>query len=93
MFCVKRRRARVGRKESRASGGVLLPSLSGSRKVGEGLLIERLQKEAVTSSAYVYVDPEGTAVGVENVFTKLEAARKYYETVGLGADYIERFIR
>jgi hypothetical protein len=25
--------------------------------------------------------------------TKLEAARKHYETAGLGADYIERFIR
>jgi hypothetical protein len=93
VFCVKRRRARVGRKESRAPGGVLLPSLFGSCKVGESLLIERLQEEAVTSSAYIYVDPEGTAVGVENVFTKLEAARKHYETAGLGADYIERFIR
>ena len=93
MFCVKRRRARVGGKESRAPCGVLLPLLFGSCKVGEGLLIERLQEEAVTSSAYIYVDPEATAVGVENVFTKLEAARKHYETAGLGADYIERFIR
>lgn len=55
--------------------------------------MERLQEEAATSSAYIYVDPEGKAVGVENVFTKLEAARKHYETAGLGADYIDRFIR
>jgi 2,4'-dihydroxyacetophenone dioxygenase len=41
----------------------------------------------------IYVDPDGNAVGVEDVFTKLEAARKHYETVGLGTDYVDRFIR
>jgi 2,4'-dihydroxyacetophenone dioxygenase len=45
------------------------------------------------TGAYIYVDPDGNAVGVEDVFTKLEAARKHYEAVGLGADYVERFIR
>ena len=45
------------------------------------------------TGAYIYVDPGGNPVGVEDVFTKLEAARKHYETVGLGADYVERYIR
>ena len=34
----------------------------------------------------IYVDPEGNAVGVEDVFTKLEAARKHHEAVRLGTD-------
>lgn len=45
------------------------------------------------TGAYIYVDPDGNAVGVEDVFTKLEAARKHYEAVGLGADYADRFVR
>lgn len=45
------------------------------------------------SGAYIYVDPEGTPVGVEDVFSKIDAARKHYEAVGLGADYVKHFIR
>ena len=45
------------------------------------------------TGAYIYVDPDGNTVGIEDVFTKLEAARKHYEEAGLGADYVERFIR
>ncbi|HET7479254.1 MAG TPA: 2,4'-dihydroxyacetophenone dioxygenase family protein [Rubrobacteraceae bacterium] len=45
------------------------------------------------TGAYVYVDPDGNVVGIEDVFTKLEAAREHYEEVGLGAGYVERFIR
>ena len=45
------------------------------------------------SGAYVYVDPDGDAVGVEDVFTKLTAARDHYEAVGLGADYADLFVR
>ena len=45
------------------------------------------------TGAYVYVDPDGNAVGVEDVFTKLEAARKHYAAVGLGAEYADRFVR
>jgi 2,4'-dihydroxyacetophenone dioxygenase len=41
----------------------------------------------------IYVEPDGNTVGVEDVFTKLEAARKHYEAVGLGTDYVDRFIR
>lgn len=42
---------------------------------------------------YTYVDPQGVAVGYEDVFTKLEAARKHYKELGLPDDYIEQFIR
>ncbi len=40
-----------------------------------------------------YVDPWGKAEGFEDVFTKIELCRKHYEAVGLGADYVEQFIR
>jgi hypothetical protein len=39
------------------------------------------------------VDPQGVAVGYEDVFTKIEAARSYYEKIGLGADYVRHFVR
>jgi 2,4'-dihydroxyacetophenone dioxygenase len=45
------------------------------------------------SGAYVYVDPDGATVGVEDVFTKIEKARAHYDRVGLGASYVEQFVR
>ena len=45
------------------------------------------------TGAYTYLDEEGRPVGYEDVFTKLEAAVKHYEAVGLGTDYVRRFIR
>jgi 2,4'-dihydroxyacetophenone dioxygenase len=45
------------------------------------------------TGAYIYVDPDGIPVGVEDVFSKLEAAREHYESVGLGADFANQFIR
>jgi quercetin dioxygenase-like cupin family protein len=45
------------------------------------------------TGAYVYVDPQGTALGVEDVFSKLMAARKHYEDVGLGAGFVDQFVR
>ncbi|MEO1610929.1 MAG: 2,4'-dihydroxyacetophenone dioxygenase family protein [Pseudomonadota bacterium] len=41
----------------------------------------------------IYVDPYEQVQGYEDVFTKIEMCRKHYEEVGLGADYVERFIR
>jgi quercetin dioxygenase-like cupin family protein len=40
-----------------------------------------------------YVDPWGKAVGYEDVFTKIDMCRKHYADAGLGADYVEQFIR
>ena len=45
------------------------------------------------TGTYVYVDPDGNAVGYEDVFTKLEAARRHYADVGLGAEYVDQFVR
>lgn len=45
------------------------------------------------TGTYVYVDPDGNATGIEDVFTKLEAARRHYQEVGLGADYADQFVR
>jgi 2,4'-dihydroxyacetophenone dioxygenase len=45
------------------------------------------------SGAYIYVDPDGVAIGIEDVFSKLERARAHYEAVGLGAGYADRFVR
>jgi 2,4'-dihydroxyacetophenone dioxygenase len=45
------------------------------------------------TGAYIYVDPDGNPTGVEDVFSKLELARKHYEAVGLGADFADQFIR
>jgi 2,4'-dihydroxyacetophenone dioxygenase len=45
------------------------------------------------TGGYVYVDPEGVPVGIEDVFTKIANAREHYERVGLGADSVDRLIR
>ena len=41
----------------------------------------------------LYVDPDGNALGYEDVFTKIEMSRKHYAAAGLGAAYVDRFIR
>jgi hypothetical protein len=41
----------------------------------------------------LHVDPDGNALGYEEVFTKIAMCRKHYQECGLGADYVERFIR
>jgi quercetin dioxygenase-like cupin family protein len=40
-----------------------------------------------------YCDPWGKHLGYEDVFTKIEMCRKHFEEVGLGADYVDQFIR
>jgi len=40
-----------------------------------------------------YVDPWGNHIGFEDVFTKIDMCRKHYESVGLGANYVDQFIR
>ena len=41
----------------------------------------------------IYVDPMGETLGYEDVFTKIDMCRRHYESVGLGADYVQRYIR
>jgi hypothetical protein len=45
------------------------------------------------TGAYIYVDPDGVPVGIEDVFSKIVNARRHYEAVGLGASYVDRFVR
>jgi 2,4'-dihydroxyacetophenone dioxygenase len=45
------------------------------------------------TGAYIYVDPDGRPIGVEDVFSKIANARAHYEQVGLGADFVDQFIR
>ena len=40
-----------------------------------------------------YVDPYGEILGYEDVFTKIDLCRTHYEQVGLGAGYVDQFIR
>ena len=41
----------------------------------------------------LYVDPDGAVLGFEDVFTKIDLCRAHYEKVGLGAGYVDQFIR
>ena len=47
------------------------------------------------TGALLYCDPDdpATVLGFDDVFTKLEKARAHYKHVGLGADYVDQFIR
>lgn len=61
------------------------------------LVVDGTSQEMMTlfhiSGSMIYVDPDGTAVGFDDVFTKIEMCRCHYHSVGLGADYIDRFMR
>jgi quercetin dioxygenase-like cupin family protein len=43
--------------------------------------------------AMVYVDEQGQHTGYEDVFTKLEMCRRHYAANGLGAAYVDQFVR
>ena len=43
--------------------------------------------------AMVYVDEDGRHTGYEDVFTKIEMCRKHYEACGLGAAFVDQFVR
>jgi len=45
------------------------------------------------SGAMIYLDADGGTIGYEDVFTKLEMCRRHYAAVGLGADYVDAFVR
>lgn len=45
------------------------------------------------TGGYTYVDPFGVAQGYEDVFTKIEAVRRHYATIGLPVAELERIIR
>lgn len=45
------------------------------------------------TGAYIYVDVDGNPLGVEDVFSKLQLAKEHYEAVGLGAEFVDQFVR
>ena len=45
------------------------------------------------SGALLYCDEDGNTVGSTDVFDRVKAARDHYEEVGLGTDFVKRFIR
>jgi len=45
------------------------------------------------TGGYVYVDPEGAALGYEDVFTRLDKARAHFDLIGMGADFADQFVR
>lgn len=61
------------------------------------LVVDEGVEEMITffqvNGCMYYVDPWGNNNGYEDVFTKIDMCRKHYEEVGLGADYVDQFIR
>lgn len=45
------------------------------------------------NGAMIYVDPDGNAVGYDDVFTRIAKCRHHYRQCGLGEKYIDTFIR
>ena len=45
------------------------------------------------SGALIYTDEAGHPVGYDDVHTKIAMCRRHYEQVGLGAEFVEQFIR
>ncbi len=61
------------------------------------LVVDEDQDEMMTlfqvSGAMIYMDTEGRTTGFDDVFTKIKRCRKHFESVGLGGDFVEQFIR
>lgn len=45
------------------------------------------------SGAMLYVDDTGNITGRDDVFTKIDMCRAHYETIGLGGEFLDQFIR
>jgi 2,4'-dihydroxyacetophenone dioxygenase len=45
------------------------------------------------TGAMIYVDAAGAVTAYEDVFSKIAMCRKHYIECGLGADYVDQFIR
>jgi hypothetical protein len=61
------------------------------------LVVPEGETEMITmftvNGVMIYVDPWGKTTGFEDVFTKIDMCRRHYADVGLGADYVDQFIR
>ena len=45
------------------------------------------------TGAMIYVDPYGKQTGYEDVFSKIDMCKAHYTACGLGANYVNQFIR
>ena len=45
------------------------------------------------AGAMIYLDAEGRQIGYEDVFSKIDMCRSHYAACGLGAGYVDRFVR
>ena len=45
------------------------------------------------NGAMIYVDPDGKCLGYDDVFTRIDKCRAHYAGNGLGAEYVDQFIR
>ena len=45
------------------------------------------------NGAMIYVDEAGEPIGYEDVFSKIEMCRQHYDSNGLGANFVDQFIR
>ena len=61
------------------------------------LVVDPHVEEMITlfqvNGAMIYVDPDGNVTGYDDVFTRLDKCRAFYAQNGLGADYIDQYIR
>jgi len=49
--------------------------------------------EAPSETHTLVVDPDGVVTGFDDVFTRIDKCRARYAAKGLGADYVDRFVR
>ncbi|MET0733054.1 MAG: cupin, partial [Casimicrobiaceae bacterium] len=45
------------------------------------------------AGAMIYVDADGRQTGYEDVWTKIDMCRSHYVATGLGATFVEQFVR
>ena len=61
------------------------------------LVVDEGVEEMITlfqvNGVMLYVDPDGAVMSYEDVFTKIDLCRAHYTKAGLGADYVDQFIR
>jgi 2,4'-dihydroxyacetophenone dioxygenase len=61
------------------------------------LVVDEHVEEMITlfqvNGCMIYVDPDGRTTGYEDVFTKIDMCRRHYAEIGLGADFVDQFIR
>ena len=81
---------------ARLGGGDRLVCLRGHR-ARRTLVVPDDCEEMVTyfivNGSLTYVDPDGRATGYDDVFTRLAICADHFERVGLGREYVQKFVR